>query len=131
MPGPRMGGSARNRGQDESFRVRGTRPERDRWIAQVGVQASRAAQRASKAHRRAPPSVEETILYVLRSHGGRLPVDDLEFEMRHHGAHPIRVNAALGELVARRLVRGPLWESLVYELTAVGWDVCAASIGRA
>jgi hypothetical protein len=74
--------------------------------------------------------VEQAILQIVRSRGGRLLLAELVFEMRWRGMRPEPIEASVKKLVRSGLLRGPLAQSATYELTVVGWDVSAVAIGR-
>lgn len=102
-------------------------------IRQFGIAPCEAAASASERRQagQASSSVEQVILQTLRARGGRLLKADLVFEVRWHGMHRELIDGVVDELVACGLLRGPLSESMAYELTVAGWDVCAAAIGAA
>ena len=79
----------------------------------------------------ASASIEQVILQAVWARGGRLVMADLVFEVRWHGMHPDLIGGVVDELVGYGLLRGPLSESMAYELTATGWDLCAGAMGRA
>src|SRR5262249_16167755 len=108
----------RRAGQGE---LEGTRPRRDDWIAAQAI-PSRLRSCTSVGNGRPgychdSPAAEQIVLQVLRARGGRLGKLELTFELRWHSIDPHAMDAAVAELVERGLVRGPMSQSLSYELT--------------
>jgi hypothetical protein len=71
------------------------------------------------------PMAQSEILSSFRSAGGRMPIAELDFQLRLRGV--VRVPDATLEdqlrvLRTKRYLRGPLTQALDYELTADGWD---------
>ena len=129
-------GSRRGRRQHRPIGWRDVYRQRGDWTAPARVPPAESATSEPASGDRARRgcaawrSPEQFILQTLRARGGRLTLADLVFEGRWNGMQPAMTDAVLADLVARGLVRGPLSHPIAYELTAAGWDVCAAAIGR-